>query len=499
MFDVFTKIETWQGLVGKIGIPEWSTYNRKRYENALASVREGATLYTGSFQKPSPRLGFANNFTNHLVMVEQFMEQNLVTVLSESATLEDVFVFITGFNGLGDFNGFQLLLNLTYIPDLIKAPLDDFVVAGRGAVAGLKRCFSPPPHKSDQVALMRLMHTEQAAHFARLELYFAPILCGDSSDLKTRPYRLGLVDIEHSLCELEKYMRPTGPRRRYSHPGCPMHEAKSTSISARSRRNRNAYESDEDEGSYDESDEDIEAVEQLVERDDRDSSVPPSYLDEIPSLPDLEAMEEDIPPAVISEIVARRPMPRSKGKITQYLVHYYGYPETARKWLLEDEVKILDAELFSHYWESRGLTPSGERLPPPPADEPEKYLISEVVARKRTKQRGVEFLVHWHGYDELERTWEKERTLLEDAPDALKMYYRSRGMIPPSTRGLSPVNLREDHYWVEKILGHKVTRAGMKLEVQWEGYDDRTWELESKLKKDAPIPVAEYWHGLKQK
>ncbi|KAH8119588.1 hypothetical protein DFH11DRAFT_1686403 [Phellopilus nigrolimitatus] len=184
LYDMFTRIETYQLLEKQLGPLTWASYRRKKYVAVLQDAMDSdVRVYTGAFQKPAPTLGHRTAFLNHLSLME----------LTECAYMADAFDTLFRYPGLGDFMAFQLLLNLSYTP-LLRFGEDDFVVAGIGAQKGLKKCFAPAASVAGSEPALR--------HFARLGL--APARLGKEG----RP--MTLVDVEHTLCEVHKYTRLGG-------------------------------------------------------------------------------------------------------------------------------------------------------------------------------------------------------------------------------------------------------------------------------------------------
>ena len=93
-------------------------------------------LYTGAFQKPGPKWEYKETWRN----LETLMSNDLAGRLQEFKSMADAYAFIRGFPGKGDFNSYQLLLNLSY-SSLLNFSGNDFVVPGLGAVSGLKKLF----------------------------------------------------------------------------------------------------------------------------------------------------------------------------------------------------------------------------------------------------------------------------------------------------------------------------------------------------------------------
>jgi hypothetical protein len=210
LFNMFTKIETWELLQEKLGCLEWSSFqaNKSLYLDVLhAAYNEDTILYTGAFQKSGANTGSIRLFERHLDMIECMMLNDFVRRVRECQTLEDIYKYIISFPGFAEFAGYQLLLNLSYT-DLFHFNENDFVVPGPGARSGLVRCFrgvtdaqlrSSPSLAFD---LMSWMHENQDEHFQRLG-FKIPMINGH--------HRMQLPDIEHALCEVDKLSRILHP------------------------------------------------------------------------------------------------------------------------------------------------------------------------------------------------------------------------------------------------------------------------------------------------
>ena len=200
LYNIFTKIETFQLLDEELGPLQWRTYDRRKYYDVLQNaMNKGMTIYTGAFQKPAPSLGHKIAFRNHLELLNAMMDADLLTQLMTCEYMADAFDAINQFPGMGNFNSFQLLIDLSYTP-VLNFSEDDFVIAGVGAVQGLKKCFSPPEAVTGlEEVLMRWMRKDQDNQFARLGLTLKGWVTGKRE--------MTLVDIEHTLCEVHKYSR----------------------------------------------------------------------------------------------------------------------------------------------------------------------------------------------------------------------------------------------------------------------------------------------------
>ncbi|THH07988.1 hypothetical protein EW145_g3016 [Phellinidium pouzarii] len=205
LYCSFVKIETYELLEEHLGPLTWSSYRQKKYAAVLQdAMDDGMTLYTGAFQKFPPRLGDSVSYINHLRLLEVMMDNGLLGKLMECEFMADAFDALYVYPSMGDFMTFQLLINLSYTP-LLNFNENDFVIAGVGAMEGLRKCFSPTSlTRGSEEELIRWMTETQDEHFERLGLEF--------SGLGKRGRAMTLVDVEHTLCEVHKYSRLVSER-----------------------------------------------------------------------------------------------------------------------------------------------------------------------------------------------------------------------------------------------------------------------------------------------
>ncbi|KAF8797682.1 hypothetical protein BYT27DRAFT_7125014 [Phlegmacium glaucopus] len=209
LFNLFTKIETWELLVEKLGPLTWGGYHRSSYLKVLsAAFNRGMALYTRAFIKPAPRFGHAENYRNHLCLLEVLMENEFPNKLLDAPYMADVFEYLISFPSMGEFSAYQLMLSLSYT-DVLNFHCNDFVIAGPGSISGLKKLFGGSmvsgSHSNPGFAIevMRYLVKTQDQHFKRLGLAF--------SGLGPKKLPMDVSDIEHTLCEVDKYCRAAHP------------------------------------------------------------------------------------------------------------------------------------------------------------------------------------------------------------------------------------------------------------------------------------------------
>ena len=210
LYDIFTRASTYQLLAQHFAPLSYKTFDREAFAECL---RGRPALYTHAFQKTSaldksrPHL---SRLDAHLEELEKWIKDEVPQRLAAADSLVNVYDYFWWQPGWAEFKAYQLTLNLSYTP-LVNFHANDFVVPGPGARAGLKRMFGASMDaavRDDPTAYMRAllwMTRTQDEHFARLGLRF--------SRLEGRP--LEAADIEHAVCELEKYARKRAKARSY--------------------------------------------------------------------------------------------------------------------------------------------------------------------------------------------------------------------------------------------------------------------------------------------
>lgn len=209
LWNTFTKIETWELLDRELGPLTWASYDREKYRRVLSNaVNDGLTLYTGAYIKPAPHYGYPQNYMNHLVFLESLMEQNLASRLLAAQYMANVYEYLISYPSMGPFSTYQLMLSLSYTKYLNFHP-NDFVVAGPGSISGLGKLFGRSMIQGRELVddfdteVMRYLTESQDLHFKRLGLKF--------SGLGPEGLPMTIADIEHTLCEVDKYCRGAHP------------------------------------------------------------------------------------------------------------------------------------------------------------------------------------------------------------------------------------------------------------------------------------------------
>ncbi|KAF5345805.1 hypothetical protein D9756_010887 [Leucocoprinus leucothites] len=210
LYNLFTRIETWELLRDEVGPLEWAKYNRNKYVAVLREAKDaGKPLYTGAFQKPAPKFEHSAGYVNHLILLEVFMDNELHKKCISAWNMADVYEWLVSFPSMGEFSTYQLMLNLSY-SKVLNFHRNDFVVPGPGASSGLTKMFGKSAmaaaisaNPDFEVEAIRWLTDNQKYHFERLGL--------EPPVLGPQKLPMDVADIEHTLCEVDKYSREAHP------------------------------------------------------------------------------------------------------------------------------------------------------------------------------------------------------------------------------------------------------------------------------------------------
>lgn len=201
LFKVFNRIDTWKRLVSAVGEPTVATFDPVAYGRVLSDVKaSGARIYSPAYIVPNPPYAAAEKHVNHLRMLATMLDDGQVDRLVAAGGLRDLYESLRAVPSLGPFLAFQYAVDINYSP-VTSGSEAAFVVAGPGAVDGLRKCFAALPAGAEADAIMWVAATQEE-HFDRLGLQFPTVL----------GRRLQPIDCQNLFCETDKYARVSHPQ-----------------------------------------------------------------------------------------------------------------------------------------------------------------------------------------------------------------------------------------------------------------------------------------------
>ena len=202
LFKTFNRIETWQRLELAVGDISLNTFNKDVYGKVLGDYySNGIQLYSGAYIMASGKtaFGFDRKYMNHLSLIEHMMRDHISLKIAKCSSLEELYTVLLQYPTIGAFLAYQYAIDINY-SELVDFDEMEFVVAGPGAKAGIRKCFSNFSKFTDSY-LIRYMCENQAEEFARLDLPFQTLW----------GRKLQLIDCQNIFCETDKYSRAKHP------------------------------------------------------------------------------------------------------------------------------------------------------------------------------------------------------------------------------------------------------------------------------------------------
>ncbi len=191
----------WPETLAEIGFPEHGYDADAVRERLEARKARGEKVYTGAYMISAPAGQYAGmakpEYTAQIVVGALWRARAEFDALfagGRQPTMQEVHAWLRQFRGWGDFMAYEAVTDLRHTRYLDKAPdINTWAVAGPGAIRGLHRLHGRDYKKA--------LSQEQACE------EMCELLALSRSSLPELVPALELREIEHSLCETDKWLR----------------------------------------------------------------------------------------------------------------------------------------------------------------------------------------------------------------------------------------------------------------------------------------------------
>jgi hypothetical protein len=201
VFRWFNKIETGE-LLKDLLLDEWDTEEARR--RLKARVADGQTILGAAYMIKSPlRMNKVDGLLQCIDAVNKDIPHLAANIEPYETTLQGVHEVLCGYPYLGPFMAYEMVTDLRRSPVLNSAPdIDTWASAGPGAARGLDRYFGDPlGTRSHNSPASREHMNEEMRQI--LEIARSPTL-----GLWPQEWpRWEMREVEHTLCEFDKYER----------------------------------------------------------------------------------------------------------------------------------------------------------------------------------------------------------------------------------------------------------------------------------------------------
>jgi hypothetical protein len=190
----------WPDTLAEVGFPEHG-YDPEQVQRALeARKARGEKVYTGAYMISAPAGEYAGmgkpEYTAHVVVGAPWKRRGEFEAMFARGqpSMQEVHAWLRQFRGWGDFMAYEVVTDLRHTRYLNQAhDINTWAVAGPGAIRGLHRLHGREYKK----ALSQDKACEEMRELLELSRTALPDWIPP----------LELREIEHSLCETDKWLR----------------------------------------------------------------------------------------------------------------------------------------------------------------------------------------------------------------------------------------------------------------------------------------------------
>lgn len=203
LFKLFNKIETWQLLNQHFGAIKLETFNVEQFDKILEqTISSGERIYSAAYIMPSgnqKKYGKIRKHKFHLQLIEHLIKSDFHQALAECPTMKSAYQKLLSIDSIGKFLAYQLVTDFNY-SRFFNYSEQEFVVAGPGALDGVRKCFTSLGDYTPEDAI-KWMSEIQEQECQRYEVDFQPLF----------GRQLQYIDCQNLFCETDKYCRVAHP------------------------------------------------------------------------------------------------------------------------------------------------------------------------------------------------------------------------------------------------------------------------------------------------
>lgn len=204
LFKIFNRIDTWEYLEDSIGTITCKNFDHKKISKILESriqqqpIFSAAYLMTGTHTNYSTGYNYKHEKWLHMLESEIMSDKTIDKILN-CRSLSDLYDILISCAFIGPFLAYQYAIDLNY-SDVINFDENSFVMAGIGAVRGIKKCFTDLGNYSCEDAIK--FTADNVEKYREKYGYTFNNLYGRAPTL---------IDLQNCFCETDKYLRVKMP------------------------------------------------------------------------------------------------------------------------------------------------------------------------------------------------------------------------------------------------------------------------------------------------
>lgn len=200
LFKIFNRIDTWEYLEQKLGAITVSNFDIMVISNLLAERIKSQPIFSAAYLMTGTHANYSDGYTykheKWLNMLQsEIMNIKTIEKILNCQSMKELYEILIGCSFIGPFLAYQYAIDLNY-SDLFDFDENSFVMAGIGAIRGIKKCFSDLEHYSYEDAIKYT-----ADHIDKYREKYGYTF----KNLYGRAPKL--IDLQNCFCETDKYLR----------------------------------------------------------------------------------------------------------------------------------------------------------------------------------------------------------------------------------------------------------------------------------------------------
>lgn len=208
LFKLFNKIETWEAIPPGYLVTDNSFYMVHDIlgwaRNHTEPLFSNAYVYCTSDSKYDNRIDLYFAALNKMLADDAPNQIHNMFMTGKNNGFADVFEYLRGFYGFGDFLAYQFAIDFSYAMP-VQVNLNNFVVPGPGCIRGMEKVFGDKLLKSQMPMLLKEMTYHQRGLFEMCDVPFPWVQIDGGYE------GLALNDFQNMFCEFDKYSRSVYP------------------------------------------------------------------------------------------------------------------------------------------------------------------------------------------------------------------------------------------------------------------------------------------------
>jgi alpha-glutamyl/putrescinyl thymine pyrophosphorylase clade 1 len=204
LFKLFNSIPAWEYLRDLFGSLTWKHFDATVYAQALTDAKnQGVKIWNAAYvQNQNYATHFPTKHERYLTLVNHMMSSNVTGKLQAARSYADAFKVLQSYPLHGkSFIPMQHLTDLNY-SEVIDFNENDFIVAGPGALDGIRKCFGVYPTQAQAASVIQECVDGQEEFFRHFDLQTVTLF----------GRRLHAIDCQNLFCETDKFARVAHPQ-----------------------------------------------------------------------------------------------------------------------------------------------------------------------------------------------------------------------------------------------------------------------------------------------